>query len=58
MTIPDVAPALDSWAVAQRQFDIAADQLDLDPGLREVLREPRRELRVTFPVHMDDVFLT
>ena len=54
MTIPDVAPALDSWAVAQRQFDIAADQLDLDPGLREVLREPRRELRVTFPVHMDD----
>ena len=54
MTTPEVAPVLDSWAVAQRQFDIAADRLDLDPGLREVLRQPRRELAVTFPVHMDD----
>ncbi len=54
MTVSEVAPALDSWAVAQRQFDIAADRLDLDPGLRAVLRQPRRELTVTFPVHMDD----
>jgi len=54
MTISEVAPRLDSWAVAQRQFDIAADRLGLDPGLRAVLREPRRELTVTFPVHMDD----
>ncbi|MFN8630432.1 MAG: Glu/Leu/Phe/Val dehydrogenase dimerization domain-containing protein [Chloroflexota bacterium] len=28
--------------------------LSLDPGLRRVLREPRRELTVHFPVHMDD----
>ena len=27
---------------------------DLDPGLRRVLREPRRELTVHFPVQMDD----
>ncbi|MFV2062764.1 MAG: Glu/Leu/Phe/Val dehydrogenase [Chloroflexota bacterium] len=54
MTTPEVAAPIDSWAVAQRQFDIAADRLDLDPGMRAVLREPRRELAVTFPVHMDD----
>ena len=40
--------------MAQQQFDIAADRLNLDPGLREVLREPRRELHVHFPVKMDD----
>jgi glutamate dehydrogenase (NAD(P)+) len=40
--------------VAQRQFDLAADRLNLDPGLRRVLREPRRELTVHFPVKMDD----
>ncbi len=54
MTISKIAPQLDSWAVAQRQFDLAADRLGLDAGLRAVLREPRRELTVTFPVHMDD----
>src|SRR5262245_17661108 len=39
---------------AQRQFDIAADLLDLQPGLREVLRVPQRELSVNFPVKMDN----
>ncbi len=39
---------------AQRQFDIAADMLDLDAGLRTILRVPQRELRVNFPVRMDD----
>ena len=54
MTVPDIAPILDPWQVAQRQFDLAAERLNLDPGLREVLREPRRELTVHFPVKMDD----
>jgi glutamate dehydrogenase (NAD(P)+) len=40
--------------VAQHQFDLAAQMLNLDSGLRRVLREPRRELTVHFPVHMDD----
>ena len=48
------APTINPWHVAQRQFDLAADRLDLDPGLRRVLREPRRELTVHFPVKMDD----
>ena len=42
------------WAVAQSQFDLAADKLDLDDGMRRVLRVPQRELTVNFPVTMDD----
>ncbi len=38
----------------QRQFEVAADLLGLDEGLRKVLRVPQRELTVTFPVKMDD----
>jgi glutamate dehydrogenase (NAD(P)+) len=54
MTTERVAPSINPWHVAQQQFDIAADRLNLDPGLRQVLREPRRELTVHFPVKMDD----
>jgi glutamate dehydrogenase (NAD(P)+) len=42
------------WKTAQRQFDIAAEVLGLDPNMRRVLRECKRELTVTFPVLMDD----
>jgi glutamate dehydrogenase (NAD(P)+) len=42
------------WTIAQRQFDIAADALELAPGMREVLRVPQRELTVNFPVKLDD----
>lgn len=54
MTTEHVAATVNAWDVAQRQFDLAADRLNLDPGLRRVLREPRRELTVHFPVKMDD----
>src|ERR671927_1990567 len=54
MTTEHVAARINPWQVAQQQFDLAADRLNLDPGLRQVLREPRRELHVTFPVKMDD----
>jgi glutamate dehydrogenase (NAD(P)+) len=54
MTTEQAAPAINAWHVAQSQFDLAAERLNLDPGLRSVLREPRRALTVTFPVHMDD----
>ena len=50
MTTEQQAPAINAWQVAQRQFDLAAERLNLDPGLRAVLREPRRALTVTFPV--------
>ena len=52
-TAPSI-PADDPWLNAQRQFDNAAEILNLSPGLRAVLREVRRELLVRFPVKMDD----
>ena len=42
------------FANAQRQFDIAAELLDLSPNLRRILRVPQRELTVNFPVRMDN----
>ena len=54
MTTENIAAPINAWQVAQRQFDLAAEMLNLDPGLQRVLREPRRELTVHFPVHMDD----
>jgi glutamate dehydrogenase (NAD(P)+) len=54
MATESTAPAINAWDVAQRQFDLAAERLDLDPGLRLILREPKRELTVHFPVKMDD----
>ena len=54
MTTEQAAAPINPWQVAQQQFDLAAERLNLDPGLRRVLREPRRELTVHFPVQMDD----
>ncbi|MHB1007005.1 MAG: Glu/Leu/Phe/Val family dehydrogenase [Chloroflexota bacterium] len=42
------------YEVALEQFDQVADLLDLDSGMREILRHPKRELTVNFPVKMDD----
>jgi glutamate dehydrogenase (NAD(P)+) len=41
-------------AAATQQFDAAADHLSLEPGLRQVLRSPQREVTVRFPVTLDD----
>jgi glutamate dehydrogenase (NAD(P)+) len=54
MTTEQAAAQINPWEVAQQQFDLAAERLNLNPGLRKVLREPRRELTVHFPVKMDD----
>jgi len=35
-------------------FDNAADRLELNDGLREMLKRPWRELLVQVPVRMDD----
>ncbi len=42
------------FKIAQQQFDEAAEAFGLDPNMRRVLRECKRELIVTFPVLMDD----
>src|SRR5205814_10519893 len=45
---------LNSFRIAMRQFDTAAEKCGLDPGMREVLRRPRRALSLSLPVKMDD----
>ncbi|NNJ13364.1 Glu/Leu/Phe/Val dehydrogenase [Chloroflexales bacterium ZM16-3] len=40
--------------IAQQQFDMAADILDLPDSIRAVLRVPQRELTVNFPVKLDN----
>ena len=45
---------LNPFEIAQRQLDEAAEVLQLEPGIHALLREPMRELHVTFPVRMDD----
>ncbi len=42
------------YEIAQQQFDLAADKMGLEEGLRCILRVPKRELTVHFPVRMDD----
>ncbi len=42
------------FEIAQRQFDIAADALELEEGIRLKLRVPRRCLIVSVPFEMDD----
>jgi glutamate dehydrogenase (NAD(P)+) len=43
-----------AFEMAQRQFDAVADKLQLDDGLRDLLRWPQREYHFTVPVTMDD----
>ena len=45
---------LNAYEIAVQQFDRAAEYLDLKAGIREMLRKPKRELAVNFPVKMDD----
>ena len=45
---------LNSFRIAMRQFDTAAEKCGIEPGLREVLRRPRRALSLSLPVKMDD----
>src|SRR5690348_4247793 len=45
---------MNPYAQAVAQFDAAAERLNLAPSLRKILRKPKRELIVNFPVRMDD----
>src|SRR5689334_23566091 len=45
---------IDLYESAVRQFDIAADILDLEDGMRQILSHCQRELIVNFPVELDD----
>jgi glutamate dehydrogenase (NAD(P)+) len=54
--LPRMAPRedLNPFRIAQIQFDMAAEYLKLDPGLRQILRTPKRVMEVSIPVKMDN----
>jgi glutamate dehydrogenase (NAD(P)+) len=45
---------LNPFKIAQAQLDEAAQIMELDPSVHELLRWPLREFHVTLPVKMDD----
>ena len=45
------------YEMAVQQFELAADKLDLSEDMREILRKPKRELIVNFPVRLDNGIL-
>ncbi len=51
---PHTAAPNGIWANAQGELDAAAERLGLDPGMHRVLRVPKRELTVNFPVTHED----
>src|SRR6266487_538162 len=46
--------ALNPYLMAVEQFEAAADKLNLSEDMREILRQPKRELTVNFPVRLDN----
>ena len=47
----DVKPAaINPYHMAVQQFELAAEKLRLSEDMREILRQPKRELTVNFPV--------
>jgi len=54
--IPRIAPRedLNIFRISQIQFDIAAEHLKLDAGLRQLLRTPKRVMEVSVPTKMDN----
>jgi len=54
--MPRIAPRedLNPYRISQIQFDIAAEYLKLDAGLRQILRTPKRVFEVSVPTKMDN----
>ena len=46
--------ALNPYHMAIQQFEAAADKINLSEDMREILRQPKRELTVNFPVRLDN----
>jgi glutamate dehydrogenase (NAD(P)+) len=54
MSAPQPAPEqLNPFEIAKQQFDRAADYLELEESMRQVLRAAKRQLIVSIPVKMD-----
>jgi glutamate dehydrogenase (NAD(P)+) len=52
--MPKTESIINPFETAKQQVDIVADLIGLDGGMREVLKHPKREITVNFPVRMDD----
>src|SRR6202161_3345364 len=54
--LPRMAPRedLNPFRIAQIQFDMAAEFLKVDQGLRQILRTPKRVMEVSVPVKLDN----
>jgi glutamate dehydrogenase (NAD(P)+) len=50
----DGRAAINPYQMAVAQFEAAADRLNLPEDMRAILRMPKRELTVNFPVRMDN----
>jgi len=46
--------ALNPYHMAVQQFEAAANKINLSEDMREILRQPKRELTVNFPVRLDN----
>src|SRR5690242_6393911 len=44
---------INPYHMAVQQFELAAEKLNLSEDMREILRQPKRELSVNFPVRLD-----
>ncbi|HJW91144.1 MAG TPA: Glu/Leu/Phe/Val dehydrogenase [Anaerolineales bacterium] len=49
-----MAESINTFTMAQSQFDHVATLLNLDPEVAEMLRWPSREFKFMIPLHMDD----
>ncbi len=45
---------MNAFEAVQHYFDRAADELQMDPSIRKLLKQPKREITVEIPVIMDD----
>src|SRR5947208_5551253 len=45
---------MNPYHMAVQQFELAAEKLNLSEDMREILRQPKRELIVNFPVRFDN----
>jgi len=50
----DIQKELNPLENARAQFDEAAQMLEIDPGLLEIIKQPRRSTLVSLPIQMDD----
>jgi glutamate dehydrogenase (NAD(P)+) len=49
-----MAAQVNPYDMAVQQFELAAEKLALSADMREILRRPKRELTVNFPVRLDN----